>query len=164
MAFIFWVLVKRNLLKRGGLRSACEYCWRSKMLFYFVISQGREGVVRESAAHASNQLCCSCVEEGRLLPLWNTFFLVLLTSKTEKFIDVLLSSPAILLDKTYIQLSVNYRPSLQFFSVWRFPSLFSAWMKARPPLKAKASNRQSRQLLLFMMRMTLVKTHHQPCF
>ena len=28
--------------------------------------------------------------------------------------------------KTYIQLSVNYRPSLQFFSVDVFPSLFSA--------------------------------------
>ena len=55
--------------------------------------QGHEGVVRESAAHASNQLCCSCVEEGRLLPLWSTFFLVLSTSKTQKLIDVLLSSP-----------------------------------------------------------------------
>ena len=94
------------------------------MLFYFVISQGREGVVRESAAHASNQLCCCCVEEGRLLPLWSTFFLVLLTSKTEKFIDLLLSSPAILLDRTYIQLSVNYRPSLQFFFCFTFFSLF----------------------------------------
>ena len=37
--------------------------------FYFVKSQGREGVVRESAAHASNQLCSSCVEESTLLPL-----------------------------------------------------------------------------------------------
>ena len=96
------------------------------MLFYFVISQVREGVVRESAAHASNQLCCSCVEEGRLLPLWSTFFLVLLTSKTEKYIDLLLSSPAFLLDRTYIQLSMNYRPSLVFFLFYVFLSLFSA--------------------------------------
>ena len=36
-----------------------------------VISQGHEGVVWDSAAHASNQLCSSCVEEDRLLPLWS---------------------------------------------------------------------------------------------
>ena len=71
---------------------------------------------------------------------------------------------AILLDKTYIQLRVNYRPSLRLFPFSVFPALFSAWMKARPPLKAKAPNRKSRQLLLFTIRMTLVKTPHQPCF
>ena len=79
----------------------------------------------------------------------STYFLVLL---------------AILLDKTYVQLRVNYRPSLQLFPFYVFPALFSAWMKARPSLKAKAPNRKSRKLLLFTMRMTLVKTPHQPCF
>ena len=40
---------------------------------------------------------------------WSTYFLVLL---------------AILLDKIYIQLSVNYRPSFPFFSVLRFSRSF----------------------------------------
>ena len=35
--------------------------------FYFVISQGRERVVRESAAHASSQLCDLVVEQVFML-------------------------------------------------------------------------------------------------
>ena len=57
----------------------------------------------------------------------STYFLVLL---------------AILLDKTYIQLSVNYRPSLQFFSVLRFSRSFFTINESQAALKAKASNSQ----------------------
>ena len=34
-----------------------------KLVFYFVISHGRDRVVRESAAHASIQLCSPCVKK-----------------------------------------------------------------------------------------------------
>ena len=34
-----------------------------KSVFYFVISHGRDRVVRENAAHASIQLCGSCVKK-----------------------------------------------------------------------------------------------------
>ena len=39
------------------------YFTLSSNRFYFVISQGRYGVVRESAAHASSQLCRPCVKD-----------------------------------------------------------------------------------------------------
>ena len=51
----------------------------------------KEWYERKNAAHASNQLCGSCVEEGRLLPLWGTFVLFCRRPR-QKFIDVLLSS------------------------------------------------------------------------
>ena len=140
--------------------------------FYFVIRQGREGVVRESAAHTWNQLHWT-KQRGlwerdlflrRRRPSFTAVeycFIVLSTSK-KKFIDVLLSSLSYSSRQNLHVAKCEVSPFVTVFSV--FPALFSAWMKARPPLKAKAPTRKSRQLLLFMMRMTLVKTPHQPCF
>ena len=116
------------------------------MLFYFVISQGREGVVRESAAHASNQLSFSCVEEGRLLPLLNTFFLVLSTSTTQKFIDLLLSSPGYSSQQNLHTAKCELSFFVTVFSVLRFSLSFFSMNESQAPLKAKASNRRSRQL------------------
>jgi len=86
----------------------------------------KEWYERENAAHASNQLCGSCVEEGRLLPLWSTFVLFCRRPRHKNSSTYFLVLLAILLDKTYIQLRVNYRPSLQFFPFYVFPALFSA--------------------------------------
>ena len=103
----------------------------------------KEWYERKNAAHASNQLCGSCVEEGRLLPLRGTFVLFCRRPRHKNSSTYFLVLLAILLDKTYIQLRVNYRPSLQFlFPFYVFPALFFSMNESQAAAEGQSTKQK----------------------